>query len=129
MNRIFKTIAKDIIVLSAQAVAFRLAASEDQQQDIVFAAVPYEGNAAGKGDHFRECPQGAAFLLRHPVTRKRLQISATGYITGVRGQRVRLPHTGEKSRQGRWEGSSPPACWFSPRVGKATPSHTFPLVR
>ena len=43
MNPIFKTIAKDILVLSAQAVAFRLAAPQDQQQDVVFAAVPTKG--------------------------------------------------------------------------------------
>ena len=43
MNPIFKTIAKDIIVLSAQAVAFRLAAPQDQQQDVIFAAVPTKG--------------------------------------------------------------------------------------
>ena len=44
MNLIIKTIAKDIIVLSAQAVAFRLAAPQDQQQDIIFAAVPTKGS-------------------------------------------------------------------------------------
>ena len=44
MNPIIKTIAKDIIVLSAQAVAFRLAAPQDQQQDIIFAAVPTKGS-------------------------------------------------------------------------------------
>jgi phospholipid N-methyltransferase len=43
MNPILKTIARDIIVLSAQAVAFRLAAPQDQQQDVVFAAVPTKG--------------------------------------------------------------------------------------
>ena len=43
MKPIFKTIAKDIIVLSAQAVAFRLAAPQDQQQDVIFAAVPTKG--------------------------------------------------------------------------------------
>jgi len=43
MNPIFKTIARDIIVLSAQAVAFRRAAPQDQQQDVVFAAVPTKG--------------------------------------------------------------------------------------
>jgi len=43
MRPIFKTIAKDIIVLSAQAVAFRLAAPQDQQQDVIFAAVPTKG--------------------------------------------------------------------------------------
>ena len=46
MRPIFKTIAKDIIVLSAQAVAFRLAAPQDQQQGIVFAAVPTKGSTA-----------------------------------------------------------------------------------
>ena len=44
MSPIFKTIAKDIIVLSAQAVAFRLAAPADQQQDVIFAAVPTKGS-------------------------------------------------------------------------------------
>lgn len=44
MNPILKTIAKDIIVLSAQAVAFRLAATQDQQQDVIFAAVPTKGS-------------------------------------------------------------------------------------
>ena len=31
-------------MLSAQAVAFRLAAPQDQQQDIIFAAVPTKGS-------------------------------------------------------------------------------------
>ena len=48
MNPIFKTIAKDIIVLSAQAVAFRLAAPADQQEDVIFAAVPTKGPAGIK---------------------------------------------------------------------------------
>ena len=48
MNPIIKTIAKDIIVLSAQAVAFRLAAPQDQQQDVVFAAVPTKGTPQAK---------------------------------------------------------------------------------
>ena len=48
MRPIFKTIAKDIIVLSAQAVAFRLAAPQDQQQDVIFAAVPTKGPPAIK---------------------------------------------------------------------------------
>jgi hypothetical protein len=48
MNPIIKTIAKDIIVLSAQAVAFRLAAPQDQQQDIIFAAVPTAGPPRAK---------------------------------------------------------------------------------
>lgn len=43
MRSIFKTIAKDIIVLSAQVVTFRLAASQDQQQDVIFAAVATKG--------------------------------------------------------------------------------------
>ena len=91
MNPIIKTIAKDIIVLSAQAVAFRLAAPQDQQQDIVFAAVPTK--ECRRQRRSGECPQGAAFrLLRHPRQEKGCRIRATGYITGVRGQRVRLPH-------------------------------------
>jgi hypothetical protein len=48
MNPILKTIAKDIIVLSAQAVAYRLAAPQDQQQGIIFAAVPTKGSTAIK---------------------------------------------------------------------------------
>jgi hypothetical protein len=44
MNPIIKTIARDILVLSAQAVAFRLAAPQDQQQDVIFAAVPTKGS-------------------------------------------------------------------------------------
>jgi hypothetical protein len=48
MNPIFKTIAKDIIMLSAQAVAFRLAATQDQQQDVIFAAVPTKGSSSVK---------------------------------------------------------------------------------
>jgi hypothetical protein len=51
MRPIFKTIAKDIIVLSAQAVAFRLAAPQDQQQDVIFAAVPTKGPAGIKALH------------------------------------------------------------------------------
>ena len=43
MSPIMRTIVKDIIVLSAQAVAFRLAAPQDQQQDVIFAAVPTKG--------------------------------------------------------------------------------------
>jgi len=43
MRPIFKTIAKDIIVMSAQVVAFRLAAPADQQQDVIFAAVATKG--------------------------------------------------------------------------------------
>jgi len=48
MNPIIKTIAKDIIVLSAQAVAFRLGAPQDQQQDVIFAAVPTKGAPQAK---------------------------------------------------------------------------------
>jgi len=48
MSPIFKTIAKDIIVLSAQAVAFRLAAPQDQQQDVIFTAVAMKGPAGIK---------------------------------------------------------------------------------
>ena len=48
MNPIFKTIARDILVLSAQAVAFRLAATQDQQQDVIFAAVPTKGSLSVK---------------------------------------------------------------------------------
>ena len=48
MKPLLKTIAKDILVLSAQALAFRLAAPQDQQQDIVFAAVPTKGSTALK---------------------------------------------------------------------------------
>lgn len=43
MRSIFKTIAKDIIVLSAQVVTFRLAAPQDQQQGVIFAAVATKG--------------------------------------------------------------------------------------
>ena len=45
MKPIFKTIAKDILVLSAQAVAYRLAAPQEQQEDVIFAAVPTKGSA------------------------------------------------------------------------------------
>ena len=48
MNPIIKTIAKDILVLSAQAIAFRLAASDEQQNDVIFAAVPTKGTTAPK---------------------------------------------------------------------------------
>lgn len=48
MSPIMRTIVKDIIVLSAQAVAFRLAAPQDQQQDVIFAAVPTRGASALK---------------------------------------------------------------------------------
>ena len=50
MSPIMRTIVKDIIVLSAQAVAFRLAAPQDQQQDVIFAAVPT------KDQRSRLCP-------------------------------------------------------------------------
>ena len=48
MSPIMRTIVKDIIVLSAQAVAFRLAAPQDQQQNVIFAAVPTKGPPAIK---------------------------------------------------------------------------------
>jgi len=48
MKPIFKTIAKDILVLSAQAVAYRLAAPQEQQEGVIFAAVPTKGSAAVK---------------------------------------------------------------------------------
>jgi hypothetical protein len=48
MRPIFKTIVKDILVLSAQAVAFRLAAPQDQQHDVIFAAVPTKGGPSMK---------------------------------------------------------------------------------
>lgn len=47
MNPIIKTIAKDIIVLSAQAIAFRLAANAEQQDDVIFAAVPTKTKEKG----------------------------------------------------------------------------------
>ena len=55
MSPIMRTIVKDIIVLSAQAVAFRLAAPQDQQQDVIFAAVPAKG-PAGRASR-RDQPQ------------------------------------------------------------------------
>ncbi len=48
MNPILKTIARDILVLSAQAIAFRLAATDEQQEDVIFAAVPTKGTQAQK---------------------------------------------------------------------------------
>ena len=48
MSPIMRTSVKDIIVLSAPAVAFRLAAPQDQQQDVIFAAVPTKGPPAIK---------------------------------------------------------------------------------
>ena len=39
MSPIMRTIVKDIIVLSAQAVAFRLAAPQDQQQDVILSLI------------------------------------------------------------------------------------------
>ena len=61
MNPIFKTIAKDIIILSAQAVAFRLAAPQDQQQDVVFAAVPTKGVPQAKAITDEKQPQAQRF--------------------------------------------------------------------
>ena len=48
MTPIMKTIVKDILVLSAQAVAFRLAAPQEQQQGVIFAAVPTKGGPSMK---------------------------------------------------------------------------------
>jgi len=61
MNPIIKTIAKDIIVLSAQAVAFRLAAPQDQQQDVVFAAVPTKGVPQAKAITDESTPKAQRF--------------------------------------------------------------------
>ena len=61
MNPIIKTIAKDIIVLSAQAVAFRLAAPQDQQQDVIFAAVPTKGPPQPKAITDENTPQAQRF--------------------------------------------------------------------
>ena len=61
MNPIIKTIAKDIIVLSAQAVAFRLAAPQDQQQDVVFAAVPTKGMPQAKAIASESAPKAQRF--------------------------------------------------------------------
>jgi hypothetical protein len=48
MRPIFKTIVKDILVLSAQAVAFRLAAPQDQQHDVILGAVHPKGGGSMK---------------------------------------------------------------------------------
>ena len=48
MTPIMKTIAKDIIVMSAQAILFRLSAPPDQQHGIIFAAVPTKGGQSMK---------------------------------------------------------------------------------
>jgi hypothetical protein len=39
-----KTIIRDIIVMSAQAVAFRLGAPPNEQKDVFFTAVPVRDN-------------------------------------------------------------------------------------
>lgn len=57
MSPIMRTIVKDIIVLSAQAVAFRLAAPQDQQQGVVFAAVPTKGGQSMKAIPNEKEPQ------------------------------------------------------------------------
>lgn len=58
MSPIFKTIVKDIIVLSAQAVAYRLAAPPEQdEQHIVFAAVPTVGPPRAKAIPSENSPQ------------------------------------------------------------------------
>ena len=61
MSPIFKTIAKDILVLSAQAVVFRLAAPQDQQQDVVFAAVPTKGPPQAKAITSENVPKAQRF--------------------------------------------------------------------
>ena len=48
MTPIMKTIVKDIIVLSAQAVAYRLASPPNDEQHVVFAAVPTAGPPRAK---------------------------------------------------------------------------------
>ena len=48
MTPIMKTIVKDIIVLSAQAVAYRLASPPNDDQHVVFAAVPTAGPPRAK---------------------------------------------------------------------------------
>ena len=57
MSPIMRTIVKDILVLSAQAVAFRLAAPQDQQQGVVFAAVPTKGGQSMKAIPNEKEPQ------------------------------------------------------------------------
>lgn len=56
-----KTIMKDIVVLSAQAVAFRLAATEEQQEDVVFAAVPTKGMPDAKAISTEKAPKAHRF--------------------------------------------------------------------
>ena len=45
-----KTIIRDIIVMSAQAVAFRLGAPPNEQKDVFFTAVPVKDNIKVLGD-------------------------------------------------------------------------------
>lgn len=52
-----RTILRDILVLSAQAVAYRLAAPQEQQAGVVFAAVPTRGMPAGKALPTEDAPQ------------------------------------------------------------------------
>ena len=48
MTPFMKTIAKDILALSAQAVLFRLSTPQEQQQGVIFAAVPTKGGPSMK---------------------------------------------------------------------------------
>jgi len=48
MTSIMKTILKDIIILSAQSVAYRLAAPQEHQQGVIFSAVPTKDPASTK---------------------------------------------------------------------------------
>ena len=57
MTPIMKTIAKDIIVMSAQAVLFRLSAPQDQQQGVIFAAVPTKEGQSMKAIPDEKKPQ------------------------------------------------------------------------
>ena len=52
-----RTILRDILVLSAQAVAYRLAAPQEHQAGVVFAAVPTLGGPAPKGLPVDDKPQ------------------------------------------------------------------------
>jgi hypothetical protein len=50
MKDITRTILKDIIVLSAQVVAYRLAMPAPDQQNIIFAATPVPSIPDGEAD-------------------------------------------------------------------------------
>ena len=89
-----RTIVKDIIVLSAQA-GFRLAAPQDQQQD-VSAAVPTKGPPGIKALPAMISHRRARSILRHFVTG---QNAPTGYITGVTGRSYELGETTQEAIQ------------------------------